>query len=140
MPEETEVGKERRTKAATPQHYEDLEVFRESHRLVLEVYELVRSFPLTERFRLSDQLCRAASSVPANIAEGFGRYTRADTIRFLHVARGSLEETRYFLLLARDLGYVTAEKAEHLRKRYIDLRRMLNGLISYQRRAMKPSP
>lgn len=136
MKEQTD-GSQGNARGTAPQHYEDLEVFQESHRLTLEIYKLVRSFPKTERFRLSDQLCRAASSVPANIAEGFGRYTRADTIRFLHIARGSLEETRYFLLLARDLGYVSANEAEQFRERYVGVRRMLNGLISYQRRAIK---
>ncbi|MGB9722730.1 MAG: four helix bundle protein [Chloroflexia bacterium] len=140
MKGETNRGQGSGARAASPQHYEDLEVFQESHRLALEIYGVVRSFPATERFRLTDQLCRAASSVPANIAESFGRHTRPDTIRFLLIARGSLEETRYFLLLARDLGYVPAEKAAHLRERYVGVRRMLNGLISYQRRAMKSTP
>lgn len=118
-----------------PKSYEDLEVFQEAHRLTVEVYALTRGFPPSERFRLSDQICRAAASVPANIAEGLGRYGRADVVRFLHIARGSLEETRYFVLLARDLGYTTREQAAQLRERYNNVRRMLNGLIAYQRRA-----
>jgi len=117
-------------------NYEDLEVFQEAHRLTLDIYAVVRSVPPAERFRLSDQLCRAAASVPANIAEGFGRYSRGEIVRFLRVARGSLEESRYFLLLARDLGYLSSEQAGQLCTRYVTVRRMLNGLISYQRRAM----
>ena len=118
--------------------YEDLEVFKEAHRLVLEVYALTRLFPSSERFRLTDQICRAASSVPANIAEAFGRYGRGEIIRFLHVARGSLEETRYFLLLAGDLGYIPPEQASGLRERYTTVRRMLNGLIAHHRRTREP--
>ncbi len=118
-----------------PETYEDLEVFQEAHRLTLEVYALARSFPPAERFRLNDQICRAAASAPANIAEGFGRYGRADIVRFLHVARGSLEEARYFLLPAQDLGYPKREQAAQLRGRYTNVRRMPNGLIAYQRRA-----
>jgi len=116
--------------------YEDLEVFQRSHHLAVQIYRLIRDFPSAERFRLTDQLCRAAMSVPANIAEGYGRFHRKDLTRFLYISRGSAEETRYFLLLARDLGYLDAQQCQALRDEYTEVTRMLNGLVSYHRRQL----
>jgi four helix bundle protein len=73
--------------------------------MVLASYELSASFPKDEQFGLTAQLRRAAVSVPANIAEGFRRRGRADKARFLNIAEGSLEEVRYYFILATDLGY-----------------------------------
>ncbi len=120
----------------TYQDYERLEVFQRGHRQAVQMYALTRGFPPAERFRLTDQLCRAAMSVPANIAEGYGRFHRRDLIRFLYIARGSTEETRYFLLLARDLGYVDAETCQTARDGYAEVIRMLNGLIAHHRRQL----
>lgn len=77
--------------------------------MTLQVYEVAKKFPQEERFGLVSQLRRAASSVPANIAEDFGKRTPRDFLRHLDIAGGSLEETRYFLLLAKELNYLTAE-------------------------------
>jgi four helix bundle protein len=85
--------------------FQDLLVWRKSHALTLSVYRLTGSFPRQEAYGLSSQLQRAAVSVPANIAEGFKRRGRADKARFFNIAQGSLEECRYFLILAEDLGY-----------------------------------
>jgi four helix bundle protein len=80
-------------------------VWRKAHELVLAVYALTATFPKPETYGLSLQIRRSAVSVPANIAEGFRRRSRTEKARFLNIAEGSLEETRYFLILARDLGY-----------------------------------
>ncbi len=80
-------------------------VWQKAHQLVLDVYKLSNAFPATERFGLTSQVRRAAVSVPANIAEGFRKRGRNDKARFLNIAQGSLEEVRYYLILARDLGY-----------------------------------
>jgi four helix bundle protein len=85
--------------------FQDLLVWRKSHALTLSVYRLTVSFPRHEVYGLSSQLQRAAVSVPANIAEGFKRRGKADKARFFNIAQGSLEECRYFLILAEDLGY-----------------------------------
>ena len=76
-----------------------------AHELVLTIYALTATFPKSETYGLSLQLRRSAVSVPANIAEGFRRRSRTEKARFLNIAESSLEETRYFLILARDLGY-----------------------------------
>ncbi len=85
--------------------FQDLTVWRKAHEMVLAVYALTAAFPKSETYGLSLQIRRSAVSVPANIAEGFRRRSRAEKARFLNIAESSLEETRYFLILARDLGY-----------------------------------
>jgi four helix bundle protein len=84
---------------------EDLLVWQKAHQLVLAVYVATKTFPKDELYGIVSQLRRAAASVPANIAEGFRRRTKTEKQRFLTIAHGSLEETRYFLILSRDLGY-----------------------------------
>jgi four helix bundle protein len=110
--------------------FTQLEVWKKSHGLVLEIYQVTEDFPNTERFRLTDQLCRSASSIPANIAEGKGRHTRKEYIQFLYNSRGSLEETKYHLILSRDLGYLASEHYNTLIEGYNEVGRMLNGLIN----------
>jgi four helix bundle protein len=90
--------------------FQDLIVWRKAHEFVLRVYVLTKGFPKQETYALSSQLRRAAVSVPGNIAEGFRRRGRADKVRFLNIAEGSLEECRYYLILAQDLGYQNTEE------------------------------
>jgi four helix bundle protein len=85
--------------------FQDLLVWRKAHELVLAIYTLTATFPKPETYGLSLQIRRSAVSVPANIAEGFRRRSRMEKARFLNMAESSLEETRYFLILARDLKY-----------------------------------
>ncbi|MBM3818123.1 MAG: four helix bundle protein [Acidimicrobiia bacterium] len=85
--------------------FEDLIVWQKAHAFVLNVYRLSRDFPREETYGLTSQLRRAAVSVPANIAEGFKRRGKPDKARLMNVAEGSLEEARYYLRLAHDLGY-----------------------------------
>jgi four helix bundle protein len=85
--------------------FEKLIVWRKAHAFVLAVYHVTRLFPAEERFGLTSQFRRAAVSVAANIAEGHRKRSKADKIRLLNVAEGSLSECRYYLILARDLGY-----------------------------------
>jgi len=110
--------------------FTQLEVWQKSHELVLEIYKVTRTFPDTERFRLTDQLCRSIASIPANIAEGKGRNTLKEYLQFLYNARGSLEETKYHLLLAKDLCYLHDTDYETLKERCDQVGRMLNGLIN----------
>src|SRR6202162_791375 len=90
--------------------FQDLLVWQKAHRFVLEVYALTPGFPKHETYGLSLQMRRAAVSIPANIAEGFRRRGKADKARFMNIAEGSVEECRYFLILAKDLGYGEVEK------------------------------
>ncbi len=85
--------------------FKDLLVWQKAHQLALAVYRLTASFPKQETYGLTCQMQRAAVSVAANIAEGFKRRGVADKARLLNIAQGSLEESRYYLILAQDLGY-----------------------------------
>jgi four helix bundle protein len=85
--------------------FRDLHVWSKSHEFVLAVYEFTAKFPRQETYGLAAQMRRAAVSIPANIAEGFRRRGRVDKARFMNLAEGSLEECRYYLILAEDLGY-----------------------------------
>ncbi|MFA7172086.1 MAG: four helix bundle protein [Kiritimatiellia bacterium] len=85
--------------------FEDLVVWKKAHQFVLAVYRLSRTFPRSEIYGLSSQSRHAAVSVAANIAEGFRKRGKADKFRYLNIAQGSLEESRYYLILARDLDY-----------------------------------
>jgi four helix bundle protein len=85
--------------------FRDLIVWQKAHHFVLEVYRYTSGFPRHEVFALTQQMRRAAVSVPANIAEGFRRKGKSDKFRFMNFAQGSLEECRYYLILAMDLNY-----------------------------------
>ena len=85
--------------------FRDLTVWKKAHQWVLEIYRFTDSFLKVEQFGLTSQLRRAAISIPANIAEGFKRRGNPDKARFYNIAQGSIEECRYYLILARDLGY-----------------------------------
>jgi four helix bundle protein len=85
-------------------NFRDLLIWQKAHQFVLRVYKETDRFPPDERFGLTRQLRRSAVSIPANIAEGFVKRGVADKLRFLNIAQGSLEESRYYLILASDLG------------------------------------
>ena len=86
-------------------NFQDLIVWQKAHEFVLGVYRTSKSFPREEIYGLTSQFRRAAVSVAADIAEGFKKRGRADKVRFMNIAEGSLEECRYYLILTRDLGY-----------------------------------
>ena len=113
--------------------HSDLRVVEKAHRLVLGIYKLSKSFPREERYRLVDQLCRSAASVPANIVEGNSRQTNKEFVQFLYQAKGSLAETQYHLLLARDFGYLHADVYRELIVDANSVGKMISGLISYKR-------
>lgn len=115
--------------------YKELIVWQKAMVLVERVYQLMRAFPVVERFRLCDQLSRAVVSIPSNIAEGYGRGTAVEYARFLGIARGSLYEVETQLEIARRLGY-THDLAETLA--LIDeIRPMLISLITKLRGVSK---
>ena len=107
-------------------HWKDLKVWRKAHELVIRVYRVSARFPKAEMYGITSQIRRAAASVAANIVEGQSRNSTKEYIRFLYNARGSLEETRYFLLLAKDLKYLINIDYESLETEYEQVSRMLN--------------
>ena len=111
-------------------YWKDLEVWKMAHELVIKIYHSTANFPNIERYALSDQLKRAAYSIPANIVEGHSRKSSKEFVQYLYQARGSLEELRYFLFLSKDLGYLTQEDYDKLEDESLTVSKMLNGLIS----------
>ncbi|MDP2059276.1 MAG: four helix bundle protein [Flavobacteriaceae bacterium] len=85
--------------------FEDLVVWQKAHQLVLAAYRLSQTFPRSETYGLTSQFRRSTVSIAANIAEGFRKRGKADKRRFLNIAQGSLEESRYYLILVSDLNY-----------------------------------
>ena len=95
-------------------NFKNIVAWQIAHEFVLSVYEMTKKFPSTEAFGLTSQFQRAAVSIPANIAEGYRKLGKADKLRFLNIAQGSLEECRYYIILATDLKYITTEDAKSL--------------------------
>ena len=92
----------------------DLYVWKKAHEFVLCVYKSSHDFPDFERFGLRSQFTRAAVSVAANIAEGYKKLSKTDKLRFFNISQGSLEECKYYILLSRDLGYISDEDYSEL--------------------------
>lgn len=104
-------------------------MWQKAHELALSVYKLEH-----KDWNVLNQIRRAATSVPSNIAEGCGRSSTPDLVRFLIIARGSLEEVKYFLILSRDLEYLGVQKFGTLFSMTEETSKMLNGLITSLRR------
>ncbi|MBR4918071.1 MAG: four helix bundle protein [Bacteroidales bacterium] len=108
--------------------FENLEVWKCSRKLVVDVYSMVKKFPAVEKFALCDQLRRAIVSVSSNIAEGNGRTSPNEKVRFIEIAYGSLLESYCQLLLAADLDYITVDDLNTLKKQFELISKMLIGL------------
>ena len=117
--------------------FEDLDVFKRAYRLSLEVHLESLKFPKIEQRALGDQVRRASKSIPANIAEGFGkqRQSAAEFKRFLMVAMGSADEMRVWVRYCLDLGYIDEASWKRWREEYHEIAKMLQGL---HRRSGRP--
>ena len=111
--------------------YTDLDVWIESRKLVRMIYDSTKSFPKEEIYGLTNQMRRSSISIPSNIAEGCGRKTSADTIQFLHFARGSLYELETQLYLSLDQKYIDNPTFESLLSQIKICKKLLNGFIYY---------
>ena len=112
------------------QSYRDLQVWQRSMKLVTNVYQLTRSFPSDEQYGLSAQIRHCAVSIPSNMAEGYGRGTTNDYVRFLRISMGSMYELQTQLEIALSLGYATEDAFNPLYNETRDIERMLSALIS----------
>jgi len=110
-------------------NYKDLKVWQKSYQFCLIIYKITKEFPNDERYSLTSQIRRAAVSVPSNIAEGYGRKSTPDYVRFLYIAYGSTCELETQILLAGDLGYIKPEQLNKLQKDIAEGERMLKALI-----------
>lgn len=109
--------------------FTDLIVWQEGHKLVLLIYELTKDFPRAETYSLVDQIRRAVTSVTANIAEGFGRQTYKEKVQFYYLSKGSLAELKNFLLVAKDLRYLSESNFEKVSIQANSTDQLLQGLI-----------
>lgn len=110
------------------QKFEDLIVWQKAHALVLRIYKITKDFPNGEKFGLVSQMRRAAVSIAANIVEGFRKKGKRDKINFYNIAQGSADELRYYIMLAKDLGYLK-DKIDEILLATDEVGRMLSGLI-----------
>lgn len=120
------------------QNFKDLKVWEKAHQTTLIVYKVSAFFPKEETYSLTNQLRRATSSIPANIAEGCGKNSQADLANFLNVALGSTNEAEYFLILAKDLNYLDEESFATLSNNINEVKAMLISLIG-KVRAKRPN-
>ncbi|MEJ1222586.1 four helix bundle protein [Sediminicola sp. 1XM1-17] len=111
--------------------YIELEVWKESRKLVKTLYQITSSFPQMEVYGLTAQMRRSAVSIPSNIAEGCGRKTSADTVHFLHISRGSLYELETQIYLALDQEYMDEEGTASILTQIETNKKLLNGFINY---------
>lgn len=119
------------------QNFEDLEVWKKARELKNDIAQLVKTFPPDERFRLTDQLIRSSRSVNTQIAEGHGRNTWPDKIRFCVISRGSLSETLNHLIDALDEKIISEEQLNNYRNKITEVEKLLNGYISYLEKRSK---
>lgn len=107
--------------------FKDLIVWQKSHQLVLKIYSTTSNFPKEEIYALSNQMRRATVSIPANIAEGFRKKTLANKLNYLSHSEGSLEEVKYYLILAKDLTYITTDEYEELTNQCEEISKLIGG-------------
>ena len=111
--------------------YYNLDVWVESRLLSVKIYNLTKNFPKEEQFGLTSQIRRCSISVPSNIAEGCGRNTSKDTIRFLYIARDSLYELETQLFLSSDLGFIKKSELDDVLEYVVVCKKLINGFIKY---------
>ena len=114
--------------------YTDLEVWKYSRELVKLVYLLTKSFPKEELYALTNQIRRSVISVPSNIAEGIGRQSNKETIHFLYIAKGSLQEVETQLYLSFDLEYISEIELNNILEKVVSNKNLLNGFINYYKK------
>ncbi|MBR4925588.1 MAG: four helix bundle protein [Prevotella sp.] len=113
--------------AKTTFSFENIVAWQKAHAFVLSVYSITRHFPEEEKYGLTSQFRRAAISIEANIAEGYKKLSKADKLRFLNIAQGSLEECRDYIILSRDLLYINEEEQNILCNNIEAASKLLNG-------------
>ncbi|WP_298556036.1 four helix bundle protein [uncultured Algibacter sp.] len=114
--------------------YIELDVWIEARKLVSQVYVITNDFPKEEVYGITNQIRRCSVSVPSNIAEGCGRQTPKDIIRFLYISRGSLYELETQLYLSNDLEFISEENLNNILSQIETCKKLLNGFINYYKK------
>ncbi|MGG8496518.1 four helix bundle protein [Tenacibaculum sp. TC6] len=115
-------------------NYTELDVWKYTRELVKLVYLLTQSFPKEEMYGLTNQIRRSVVSIPSNIAEGIGRQSNKETIHFLYIAKGSLQEVETQLYVSFDLGYLKNEDLESILDKVTSCKKIVNGFINYYKK------
>lgn len=110
--------------------YREIKSWQKSMELVTQIYKETECFPDSEKFGLTNQIRRASVSIPSNIAEGFGRNSLNEFIRFLNIARGSLFEMQTQIEIAQNLSFLESEKFQALMATSVEIEKLINGLIN----------
>lgn len=121
------------------QSFEDLEVWKKARLFKQDIFHLVKRFPAEEKYQLTDQLIRSSRSVNTQIAEGHGRMTYPDRLRFCIIARGSLSESLNHLVDAFDCSYIEDDILISFRSKISEVEKLLNGYITYLDKKSKES-
>lgn len=111
------------------QQFYEMPIWKKGAKLLKEIYEVTKDFPVEEKYSLTSQIRRSANSIVANIAECHGRYFYKDKIRILYIARGEVEEIRSHLLIAKELSFINTKKLTELNNSYNLLSKEINSLI-----------
>ena len=118
--------------------FRDLIVWQKAHQFVLEIYNTTKQFPKEEIFALTSQVRRAAISIAANISEGYKKKTIPNQLNYLNISESSLEEVKYYLILAKDLNYFDNTTFEHLSNSADEVGRLINGYEKAISSRLKP--
>ena len=121
------------------QSFEELEVWKKARELKKEISHLIKTFPAAEKYRLTDQLIRSSRSISTQIAEGHGRMTWPDRLRFCVISRGSLSETLNHLIDSFDENFIKEEQLTHFRIKISEVEKLLNGYITWLEKKSKDS-
>jgi four helix bundle protein len=113
--------------------FREIIAWQKAHELTLGIYEITETFPKSEIFGLTSQIRRSSVSIPANIAEGFKRKTKNDSLHFYNIAEGSLEELKYELLLSRDLKYINEQRYGELSSLADEVGKLIHGWMKIQK-------
>ncbi len=118
--------------------FTDLKVWNEGHKLVLLIYKTTEQFPSRETYSLTDQMRRASASITANITEGFGRQIYKEKLQFYYITQGSLTELKNFILIAKDVGYLSIKELNQLTDQANVTHQLLQGLIRKTKSFVNP--
>lgn len=119
--------------------FEDLIVWQKAHAFVIDVYKITKTYPKEEVFGLTSQFRRAATSIAANIAEGYGKKSINDKLRFYNISEGSINECRYYVILSKELEYTSAIKSDELYKNLEVVQKLLYSYSNAIKKSLQNS-
>tara|TARA_R110001599_G_scaffold151792_5_gene336789 strand:+ start:22 stop:390 length:369 start_codon:yes stop_codon:yes gene_type:complete len=114
-------------------NFKELEIWQKGHEMAIDIFNLTKTFPSEEKYGLISQMRRSSQSVPTNIAEGCGRNSQKELLRFCSIAMGSASELEYQLILSKDIGFIKTHDYKDTNEKLLTLKKMLNAFMKYLR-------